>query len=50
MNKDLIKKRFAKNLRTYNENAKIQKIMAENLIKYLDKKDFSNILEVGCGT
>ena len=29
MNKNLIQKRFAKNLNTYNDNAKIQKIMAE---------------------
>ncbi len=50
MNKDLIKKRFAKNLETYNDNAKIQKIMAEYLIHFLNKKSFPNILEIGCGT
>ena len=32
MNKELIQQRFAKNLSTYNENAKIQKRMAEKLV------------------
>lgn len=50
MNKDLIQKRFAKNLDTYNDNAKIQKRMAERLLSFLDKKEFSSILEIGCGT
>ena len=50
MNKDLIQKRFAKNLDTYNDNAKIQKKMAERLLSFLDKKDFNDILEIGCGT
>ena len=38
MNKNLIQKRFAKNLNTYNDNAKIQKIMAENLYHYQTEK------------
>lgn len=50
MNKDLIQKRFAKHLETYNENAKVQKKMAEKLISYLDRKNFDSILEIGCGT
>ncbi len=50
MDKELIKKRFAKNLNTYNENAKIQKKMAEKLTSYLDNKEYDNILEIGCGT
>ena len=50
MNKELIKRRFAKNLTTYNENAKIQKIMAQRLISLIDRSDFDNILEIGCGT
>lgn len=50
MNKELIKKRFAKNLNSYNENAKIQKIMAEKLLSYLPDTRFDNILEIGCGT
>lgn len=50
MNKDLIQKRFAKNLDTYNDNAKIQKKMAERLLSFLERKDFNDILEIGCGT
>ena len=50
MNKELIQKRFAKNLATYDENAKIQKVMAEYLIGFLDGKKFKNVLEIGCGT
>ena len=50
MNKDLIQKRFAKNLDTYNDNAKIQKKMAERLLSFLDRKDFNDILEIGCET
>lgn len=50
MNKELIQKRFAKNLATYDENAKIQKVMAEYLIGFLDEKEFKNVLEIGCGT
>lgn len=50
MNKDLIQKRFAKNLDTYNDNAKIQKKMAERLLSFLERKDFDDILEIGCGT
>lgn len=50
MNKDLIQKRFAKNLDTYNDNAKIQKRMAERLISFLGRKEYDNILEIGCGT
>lgn len=50
MNKNLIQKRFAKSLNTYNDNAKIQKIMAEKLISLSGRKDYENILEIGCGT
>lgn len=50
MNKELIQKRFAKNLSTYNENAKIQKRMAEKLVSLSDRTSFDNILEIGCGT
>lgn len=50
MNKNLIQKRFAKNLNTYNDNAKIQKIMAEKLVSLSDRKDYDSILEIGCGT
>ena len=50
MNKELIKQRFARNLATYNENAKIQRLMAQKLISLIDRTDFDNILEIGCGT
>ena len=50
MNKNLIQKRFAKNLNTYNDNAKIQKIMAETLVSLSARKDYDRILEIGCGT
>ena len=51
MNKELIKQRFCRKLGSYNENARIQKQMAENLIKILqDKSVYSSILEIGCGT
>lgn len=50
MNKDLIRKRFAKNLSTYNENARIQEQMSEKLLSFADKNEYENILEIGCGT
>ncbi len=50
MNKELIQKRFEKNLCTYNDNAKIQKKMAEHLVSLLPSKNFNNILEIGCGS
>ena len=51
MNKELIKKRFGKKLGQYNENARIQKKMAEKLIKMLSSDyECSDILEIGCGT
>lgn len=50
MNKELIHTRFAKNLKSYNENAKIQKRMAERLITFVQNKQPKKILEIGCGT
>lgn len=50
MNKDLIHNRFAKNLKSYDENAKIQKRMAEKLVTYIDNREHKKILELGCGT
>ena len=51
MNKELIKKRFKKGLKTYNKNAVVQKKMAENLIKLIDENtEVDSILEIGCGT
>ena len=50
INKSLVKKRFSKSLKTYNDNAVIQKIMAEKLINLLPDKEFSSIFEIGCAT
>lgn len=50
MNKELIHSRFSKTLATYNENAKIQKRMAEKLVELAKRKAYENILEIGCGT
>ncbi len=50
MNKNLVKKRFARKLKTYNDNAKIQKQMAEKLLSFLSENEYNSILEIGCGT
>ena len=50
MNKNLIKQRFKRKLNSYNENARIQKQMAEKLLTFLDRENNSSILEIGCGT
>ena len=50
MNKGVIKARFTKTLSTYDENARIQKKMAERLVSLLDIISCANILEIGCGT
>ena len=50
MNKELIKQRFTKKLNFYNDNAKIQKQMAEKIIEFLPQKKFNSVFEIGCGT
>lgn len=53
MNKELIKQRFKRKLNSYNENARIQKQMAEKLINLITSSEVQNIgeiLEIGCGT
>lgn len=54
MNKELIKQRFSRKLNLYNENARIQKQMAEKLINmaipFPVERRFEDILEIGCGT
>ena len=50
MNKKLIQSRFEKCLKTYDENAIVQKIMAKNIAEMLDNFHCNNILEIGCGT
>ncbi len=50
--KDLIIKRFKRNLKHYESEAIVQKEMALNLIKSLialKGKNFSKVLEIGCG-
>lgn len=53
MNKELIKQRFKRKLNSYNENARIQKQMAEKLINMISPEPVNSgvsILEIGCGT
>lgn len=50
MNTELVKKRFAKSIKTYDENAFVQKGMAEKLKAKLSAKCYKKILEIGCGT
>ncbi|MDO4780233.1 MAG: malonyl-ACP O-methyltransferase BioC [Bacteroides sp.] len=53
MDKELIKKRFAKAKNTYNQHATVQKQVADkmiNLISNVCKSDIDNALEIGCGT
>ncbi len=50
INKALVRDRFSKNLKNYNENAKIQKHMAEKLVSLIKNKNPRKILELGCGT
>lgn len=50
INKRLIHERFAKNLKNYNDNAKIQKRMAERLMTSVRNHSPKKILEIGCGT
>lgn len=51
--KKLIGKRFGANLASYDENALVQREMAEKLTSQLQShagSDFADILEIGCGT
>lgn len=50
MNKELIKNRFKKHIDDYNNNADVQKIMAEKIATLCSKKHYKKILELGCGT
>ncbi len=53
VNKDLLQKRFASAISTYNKHAIVQKQMAKNLVKiarnYIPHKQ-ETLLEIGCGT
>lgn len=53
INKLLLKKRFAKSISTYNQNAVVQKQMATELLSLLTDsfgKDYNTVFEIGCGT
>lgn len=50
IDKTLVKKRFEKSLKTYNENAVVQKIMAQKLVSMLPQKNYNSIFEIGCAT
>lgn len=50
IDKLLVKKRFKKSLKTYDENAIVQKKMAKELISLLPKKEYNKIFEIGCAT
>jgi malonyl-ACP O-methyltransferase BioC len=53
MNLSLLSKRFLKAAQSYNDNAIVQKKMADvlfdNFLK-INKNEFRNVLEIGCGT
>ena len=53
IDKELVRKRFARSAKTYGEYAVVQKRMARNLIKKLTtvitKKTYPRILDIGCG-
>lgn len=52
INKTLLKERFSKNAETYDQYAKVQKVMGDILLKQIceEHKTYRNILEIGCGT
>ena len=52
MNPKLIKKQFEKSYVTYDQNAVVQKYLAQKLVSELlnIKSEFENVLELGCGT
>jgi malonyl-CoA O-methyltransferase len=53
LDKELIKKRFARSLKTYAEHAHVQKAIAERLLFELSAiagNKFERILEIGCGS
>lgn len=51
-NKDLVKLRFEHSFPTYDENAMVQREMADKLSDYIAScgRDYGNVLEIGCGT
>ena len=49
IDKKLVEQRFKKSLKTYKDNAFIQKYTAEKLISLLPRFNYGSILEIGCG-
>ena len=47
LDKELIEKKFKNSIDFYDDNAVIQKIMADKLLSLINKKQFKNILEIG---
>lgn len=50
IDKSLVKNSFRKNLKTYDENADIQREMAETLVQLIPVKSADSVLEIGMGT
>ncbi len=50
IDKSLVKKRFKRSLKTYNDNAFAQKQMAEKLVNMLPSKSFKSVFEIGCAS
>ena len=50
IDKSLVKKRFKKSLKSYDENATIQKETAKKLISLLQNNEYNSIFEIGCAT
>ncbi|MDD3238328.1 MAG: malonyl-ACP O-methyltransferase BioC [Candidatus Gastranaerophilales bacterium] len=48
--KDLIKNSFSKNFKSYDKNALVQKLMADELAELLSDKEISSVFEIGMGT
>ena len=47
LNKELIEKKFENSIDNYDENALIQKIMADKLVSLIEKRNFKHVLEIG---
>ncbi len=50
IDKSLVKRRFKRSLKTYDNNAYAQKKMAVKLVKMLPERKYDSILEIGCAT
>ena len=50
INKQLVKSRFQKNLKTYSENSIVQEEMANKLVNLLTHNSYDSVLELGCGS